>query len=69
MMDAFCFPDETIRETYSPYQTQKCILYQNLTDIDSTSLFLNFICNVDCSVAESEARKVIFECMKKSKIA
>ena len=32
-------------------------------------MFFNFICNVDCSVAESEAREIIFECMKKSKIA
>ena len=30
---------------------------------------LCFICNVNCSVAESEAREIIFECMKKSKIA
>ena len=32
-------------------------------------MFFNFICNFDCSVAESEAREIIFECMKKSKIA
>ena len=31
--------------------------------------FFNFICNVDCSLAESESREIIFECMKKSKIA
>ena len=69
MINVFCFPDETIREIYNRYQIQKCFLYQNLTDTDSTSLFFNFICNVDCSVAESEAREIIFECMKKSKIA
>ena len=69
MINVFCFPDETIREIYNRYQIQKCFLYQNLTDTDSTSLFFNFICNVNCSVAESEAREIIFECMKKSKIA
>ena len=69
MINVFCLPDETIQEIYNRYQIQKCFLYQNLTDIDSTSLFLNFICNVDCSVAESKAREIIFECMKKSKIA
>ena len=69
MIDVFCFPDETIREIYNRYQIQKCFLYQNLTDTDSTSLFFNFICNVDCSVAESKAREIIFECMKKSKTA
>ena len=69
MIDVSCFPDETIREIYNRYQIQKCFLYQPLTDTDSTSLFFNLICNVDCSVAESEAREIIFECMKKSKIA
>ena len=43
-------------------------MYQNLTDTDSTSLFFNFICSLDCSVPESEAGKIIFECLKKSKI-
>ena len=69
VIDVFCFLDETIREIYNRYQIQKCFLYQNLTDTDSTSLFFNFICNVDCSVAECEAREIIFECMKKLKIA
>ena len=69
MIDVFCFSNKTIREIYNCYQIQKCCLYQNLTDTDSTSLFLNFICNINCSVAESKARKIIFQCMKKSKIA
>ena len=33
-------------------------------DTNSTSFFFNFICNVDCSVAENKAREIIFECMK-----
>ena len=69
MINVFCFPDETIREIYNRYQIQKCFLYQPLTDTDSTSLFFNLVCNVNCSVAESEAREIIFECMKKLKIA
>ena len=69
MIDVFCFPHETIREIYNRYQIQKCFLYQNLTDTNSISLLFNFICNVDCSVAESEAREIIFECLKKLKIA
>ena len=69
MIDAFCFPGKTIREIYNRYQIQKCFLYQNLTDTHSISLFFNFICNVNCSAAESEARKIIFECMKKLKTA
>ena len=47
VIDVFCFPDEIIREIYNRYQIQKCFLYQNLTDTNSTSLFFNFICNVD----------------------
>ena len=32
-------------------------------------IIFNFICKLDCSVRESDARKIIFECMKNSKIA
>ena len=69
MIDVFCFPNEEIRQIYNFYQIERCFLYQNLTDTDSASLFFNFICKLDCSVPESEARKIIFQCMKKSKIA
>ena len=68
MIDVFCFPNEEIQQIYDYYQIEKCFLYQNLTDTDSTSLFFNFICSLDCSTPESEARKIIFECLKKSKI-
>ena len=68
-IDAFCFPDEEIRRIYEFYQIEKCFLCQNLTDTDSTSLFFNFICKLNCSILESKARKIIFECMKNSKIA
>ena len=68
MIDVFCFPNEEIQQIYDYYQIEKCFLYQNLTDTDSTSLFFNFICSLDCSVPESEARKIIYECLKKSKI-
>ena len=68
MIDVFCFPNETIKEIYHQHQIQKCFLYQNLTDTDSTSLFFVFICNLESTIPESEARKIIFECMIKSKI-
>ena len=68
VIDVFCFPNEAIREIYRKYQIQKCFLYQNLTDTDSTSLFFIFICDLECSLPESEARKVIFECMINSDI-
>ena len=39
MVNVFCFPDKTIQEIYNRYQIQKCFLYENLTDTNSTSLF------------------------------
>ena len=57
MIDVFCFPNEEIRQIYDFYKIEKCFLYQNLTYTDSTSLFFNFICKLDCSIPESEARK------------
>ena len=40
LIDVFMFPDEEICEINNQYETQKCLLYQNLTDTDSTSIFL-----------------------------
>ena len=69
MIDVFCYPNENIKEIYRKYQIEKCFQYQNLTDTDSTLLFFLFICGIDSFIAESETRKIIFEVMKKSKIA
>ena len=68
MIDVFCFPNVDIQSIYEYYQIEKCFLYQNLTDTDSTSLLFTFICNLEFVVPESKARKIIFECMVKSKI-
>ena len=68
MIDVFCFPNNDIQAVYDFYQIEKCFLYQNLTDTDSTSLLFVFICNLKSTLPESKARKVIFECMTKSKI-
>ena len=68
MIDVFCFPNKDIQFIYDFYQIEKCFLYQNLTDTDSTSLLFVFICNLESTLPESKARKVIFECMTKSKI-
>ena len=68
MIDVFCFPDNEIQLIYDYYQIEKCFLYQNLTDTDSTSLFFTFIGKPESFVAESEARNIIFKCLKKSKI-
>ena len=55
MIDVFCFPDNEIITIYRKYQIEKCLLYQNLTDTDSTSLFFIFICDFGSTLPESEA--------------
>ena len=40
LIDVFMFPTQEILEIYQKYQVEKCCLNQNLTDTDSTSIFL-----------------------------
>ena len=68
LIDVFCFPNFEIQRIYDSYHIEKCFLYQNLTDTDSTSLFFLFICQLESTLPESQARKVIFECLTKSKM-
>ena len=55
MIGVFCFPNADIQSIYDYYQIEKCFLYQNLTDTDSTSLLFTFSCNLKCVVPESKA--------------
>ena len=66
LTDVFMFPTQEIQEIYQKYQVEKCCLYQNLTDTDSTSVFFIFICNLNCSVSEEKARNIIFDVTLKS---
>ena len=68
MIDVCCFPGQVFQEICKKYHIEKCFMYQNLTDTDSTSLFFVFICNFDCTVNEKESRKILFEVMIASKI-
>ena len=43
-------------------------IYQNLTNIDSTSLFFVFICNLSSQLKRKDRRKIIFEVLTQSKI-
>ena len=43
IIDVFMFPNETIKKIYQKYNIEKCIVAQNLTDTDSTSIFFIFI--------------------------
>lgn len=62
------FPYETIQKIYDKNRIKKCLLLQNLTDTDITSLTFIFICYKDCIVKESEACNLIFKIMINSKI-
>ena len=55
IIDVFCFPDKIVHKIYEKYKMEKCFLYQNLTDKESTSLFFVFICNIDCVVNKKKA--------------
>ena len=68
IIDVFMFPDEKIKQIYEKYHIEKCIVEQNVTDTDSTSIFFIFICNLNSQIPENEARKIIFEVMLNSKI-
>ena len=40
LIDVFMYPNDEISEIYNKYEIERCFLYQNLTDTDSTSIFL-----------------------------
>ena len=68
LIDVFMFPNQTTKDIYQKYKIEKCYIYQNLTDTDSTSIFFIFILNLESTIDEKESRKLIFEVMKNSKI-
>ena len=65
-----CFVYDLIemKKIYKIYKINRCYLYQNLTDADSTSVFFVFICDLNCCIREAEARHIIFEVMFQIKI-
>ena len=62
------FPDEDVKKIYENNEIEKCFLFQNLTDTDSTSVFFIFVCKLSCSINEEKTRNVIFDVLIKSKI-
>ena len=68
LIDVFMFPNQEIQEIYRKYQVNKCYLYQNLTDADSTSMFFVFMCDLTSSVSEDKARNIFFDVLVKSKV-
>ena len=68
VIDVFMFPNSKIQEIYNQYIIKKCLLLQNLTDTDSTSLTFLFTCFHNCPLTERESRNLIFKIMLKSKL-
>ena len=68
LIDVFMFSNEEIKKTYKKYKINRCYLYQNLTDTDSTSVLFIFICDLTSSIREDKARDIIYEVMIESKI-
>ena len=68
LIDVFMFPNEETKQICKKYKINRCYLYQNLTDTDSTSVLFIFICDLSSSLREDEARNIIFEVMNQSKI-
>ena len=62
------FPNNVTKKIYDQHKVQKCYLYQNLMDTDSTSIFFVFICELGCPVDERKSRQIIFEVMIKSEL-
>ena len=60
IIDVYCFPDENVKKIYEKYNIQKCFLYQNLTNTDSTLLFFILICNMNSPLSK-KSRNIIFE--------
>ena len=69
IIDIFCFPDEDVKKIYERYKIIKTFVYLILTDTDSCSLQFTFITELESSISEDEARKLIFDIliMKKGK--
>ena len=68
LIDVFMYPNDEISKTYDKYEIQRCFLYQNLTDADSTPIFFVFICKIICTINEKYTRDIILEVLTKSKI-
>ena len=68
LIDVFMFLNQDLQKIYQKCKVNKCYLYQNLTDTDSTSLFFIFICDLNCCIKESDSRNIIFEVMITGKV-
>ena len=63
LIDVFMFLNQEIQEIYRQYQLNKCYLYQNVTDTDSTSMFFVFKCDSNSCASKDKAQNIIFGVM------
>ena len=69
LIDVFMFPAKDVKKTYENNKNEKCFLFQNLTETDSTSVFFIFVSTPSTSLIHAEkAIDVIFDVLIKSKI-
>ena len=68
LIDVFMFPTDDAKEIYLKNKIQKCFLYQNLTNTDSTFLYLVFICSLSCNLNEKMSRDITFPVLVVSKV-
>ena len=47
-LETFSFPTEEIRKIYNRNSIIKCHIYLDLTDTDSCSFFILFVCEIEC---------------------
>ena len=47
-LETFSFPTEEIRKIYNRNSNIKCHIYLDLTDTDSCSFFILFVCEIEC---------------------
>lgn len=43
IIDVFILPNEKVKKIYNECKIEKCFVYQNLTDTDSTSIFFTLL--------------------------
>ena len=68
LIDGSMFPNQEIKKIYEKYKINKCYMFQNVTDTDSSSLLFVFICDLKSFLGEDKSRDIIFEVLIKSKI-
>ena len=51
LIDVSMFPNQEIKKIYEKYKINKCYMFQNVTDIDSSSLFCVFICDLNSCIS------------------